>query len=284
MNSLTLTNTGLTGTIYVRIYGYAASNPAGTWRIDNLNVQGSVTAGGGVGAGWYVDSVSIQELACCTGSPVTAPVANFTALPITGTEPLTVNFEDTSSGTTPLSLAWNLGDSTITNTTDGAIFSHAYAAGTYTVTLTASNSAGTSTLISNNLITVLTAFQAWQNQYFGCTNCPQALPDADPLGKGMSNTNQFLAGLNPTNPASLFRIISIVPQGTNVVITWTAGGGRTNAVQATAGAANGSYNTNFTDISGAIVLPGSGDVITNYVDGGGATNKPTRFYRLRLVP
>ncbi len=284
MNSLTLTNAGLTGTIYFRIYGYAAGGTAGTWRIDNLNIQGTVAAGGGVGAGWYIDSVSVQELACCAGSIVTPPVANFTALPTTGTEPLTVNFSDASSGTTPLSLTWNLGDSTITNTADGASFAHAYAAGTYSVTLTASNSAGTSTLVSNNLITILTAFQAWQNQYFGCTNCAQAQPDADPFGKGISNTNQFLAGLNPTNPASLFRIISVVPQGSNLVINWTAGGSRTNALQATAGGAGGGYATNFTDVSGAIILPGSGDATTNYVDGGGATNKPSRFYRIRLVP
>lgn len=285
MNSLTLTNAGLTGTNFFRIYGYAATGTtgAGTWRIDNLNVQGTVAAGGGVGAGWYIDSVSVQELACCTGSAVTPPVANFIALPTTGTEPLTVNFSDASTGATPLSLTWNLGDSTITNTADGANFAHTYAAGTYTVTLTASNSAGTSTLVSNNLITVLTAFQAWQNQYFGCTNCPQAQPDADPFGKGMSNTNQFLAGLNPTNPVSLFRIVSVAPQGSDMVITWTAGGSRTNALQATVGGSGG-YTSNFTDIGGAIILPGNGDVTTNYVDGGGATNKPSRFYRIRLVP
>jgi PKD repeat protein len=211
-------------------------------------------------------------------------VASFTALPATGTEPLTVTFSDASSGTTPLSLAWNLGDSTTTNTADGASFAHTYAAGTYSVTLTASNAAGTSTLVSNNLITVLSAFQAWQNQYFGCTNCAQAQPDADPLGKGISNTNQFLAGLNPTNPASLFRIISVAPQGSNVVITWTAAGAHTNAVQVMGGGAAGAYGTNFTDISGSIILQGSGGVTTNYVDGGGATYVPSRYYRIRLVP
>ena len=284
MNSLALTNAGLTGTIYFRIYAYAAGGAAGTWRLDNLNVQGSVATGGGVGAGWYIDSVSIQELACCVGSTITPPVASFTALPATGTEPLTVTFSDASSGTTPLSLAWNLGDSTTTNTADGASFAHTYAAGTYSVTLTASNAAGTSTLVSNNLITVLSAFQAWQNQYFGCTNCAQAQPDADPLGKGISNTNQFLAGLNPTNPASLFRIISVAPQGSNVVITWTAAGAHTNAVQVMGGGAAGAYGTNFTDISGSIILQGSGGVTTNYVDGGGATYVPSRYYRIRLVP
>jgi hypothetical protein len=130
----------------------------------------------------------------------------------------------------------------------------------------------------------VTPFAAWQVQYFGCTDCAQAAPDADPLGKGMSNTNQFLAGLNPTNPASVFRILSVVQQTTDVVITWAAGAGRTNAVQATAGDANGGYTTNFSDISGLIILPGGGDVTNSYTDVGGATNTPSRYYRIHLVP
>jgi autotransporter-associated beta strand protein len=134
------------------------------------------------------------------------------------------------------------------------------------------------------VVSAWTAFQQWQMNYFGCTNCPQAAPDADPLGKGMSNTNQFLAGLNPTNSASALRIISAVPQSNDVVITWTTAGLRTNAVQATAGDANGGYATNFTNISGSIIIPGSGDTTTNYVDTGGASNTPSRYYRIRLVP
>jgi sugar lactone lactonase YvrE len=48
---------------------------------------------------------------------------------------------------------------------------------------------------SNNRISKgvqVTPYAAWQLQYFGCTTCPNAAPDADPLGKGMSNWNQFL--------------------------------------------------------------------------------------------
>jgi hypothetical protein len=114
--------------------------------------------------------------------------------------------------------------------------------------------------------------------------CPQAAPDADPFGKGMSNTNQFLAGLNPTNPASAFRIISAVQQGSDVLITWTTAGAHTNAVQASAGDGSGGYVTNFTDISGTVIITGSGDATTNYTDAGGATNSPSRYYRVRLVP
>jgi PKD repeat protein len=218
-------------------------------------------------------------------SSSSAAVASFTASPTNGVEPLAVTFSDTSTGTPPLSLSWNLGDSFTTNTDGGASFVHSYAAGTYTVTLTASNSAGTSTRVSNDLIAVITAFQAWQLQYFGCTNCSQADPNADPFGKGMSNTNQFLLGLNPTNPASVFRITSVATDSSNdVVITWSTAGGHTNAVEASAGDANGNYTNSFSDIGGLIVIQGTGDATTNYVDAGGATNAPTRYYRIRFVP
>jgi len=40
----------------------------------------------------------------------------------------------------------------------------------------------------------------------------------------------------------------------------------------------------YTDVSPALVLPGAGDVLTNWVDIGGASNSPNRFYRIRLGP
>ena len=47
----------------------------------------------------------------------------------------------------------------------------------------------------------------------------------------------------------------------------------------------GGYTTNFSDLSGLIIIPGSGDVTTNYVDvNGAATDTPARYYRVRLVP
>jgi PKD repeat protein len=220
------------------------------------------------------------------------PVASFTASPTSGTEPLGVTFADTSTGTPPISLFWDLGDTTTTNTAGGASFGHTYQAGTYSVTLTASNATGISTIVSNNLITVITALQTWQLQYFGCTNCPQAAPDADPFGKGISNTNQFLMGLNPTNPASVFRIISVSPSGNDMVVTWqTSGGdpsglfgsGKTNVLEAAPGQPDGSYSNNFASTVATVVITTLGDVVTNAVDSGGATNVPSWYYRIRFI-
>jgi hypothetical protein len=128
-------------------------------------------------------------------------------------------------------------------------------------------------------------FAAWQIQYFGCTNNnPAAAATADPYGKGISNTNQFLVGLNPTNPASVFRILSVARQSNDEVITWATGAGPSNVVQATSGDGNGGYSTNFIDLSGPLAVPGSGDATNNYRDTGGATNAPSRYYRVRLGP
>jgi hypothetical protein len=80
-----------------------------------------------------------------------------------------------------------------------------------------------------------------------------------------------------------FRITAIEAISNDVRITWNTIGGRTNFVQATAGAADGTYSNNFSDISGPIVVSG-GQVSTNYVDIGGATNTPARYYRVRLAP
>jgi hypothetical protein len=130
------------------------------------------------------------------------------------------------------------------------------------------------------------AYQQWQMKYFGSTFNLAAGPEADPDGDGQNNMAEFLSGTNPTNSLSALRIVSTARLTTDVVITWTTAGGRTNAVQAAAGGANGSYTTNnFTDLSSsATIIPGSGDATTNYVDVGGATNSPSRFYRIRLVP
>ncbi len=215
----------------------------------------------------------------------TGATASFTANPTSGDEPLAVTFTDTSTGSPNITLFWNLGDGTTPSTAGGASFTHAYPAGTYTVTLTASNWFGASTVTQSNLVVAVNAaFESWQMGNFGCTNCPQAVPSADPDGDGMNNMAEYLAGTDPNNSASGLRVISMVRQGANTVITWTTAGGRTNVVQVTAGDVNGNYTNNFTNLSSPIVISGSGDATTNYTDVGGATNRPSRYYRVRLAP
>ena len=113
---------------------------------------------------------------------------------------------------------------------------------------------------------------------------PLSAADAnlDNDGDGLSNLQEFLAGTDPTNSASAFRITSVVTTGSDILVMWMMGPGKTNALQCTAGADDGSYETNgFADLFAVTNTVGT---VTNYLDAGAATNFPSRFYRVRLVP
>jgi len=104
-------------------------------------------------------------------------------------------------------------------------------------------------------------------------------PDGDSDGDGFSNLQEYLAGTSPTNAASALRITGVVRTNDDMLVTWTTIGGHTNIVQVATDLAGG-----YTNLSPNIILPGTGDVTTNYLDVGGDTNVPARFYRVRLVP
>ncbi|HEX5221639.1 MAG TPA: hypothetical protein VFZ59_18890 [Verrucomicrobiae bacterium] len=116
----------------------------------------------------------------------------------------------------------------------------------------------------------------WELRYFGSTAISNGQNDSD--GDGASNLHEFRAGTNPTNALSLLSIQSLTFNGTNTLITWQTAGGRTNIVQAALNPAQ-----SFTDLSPPIVIPGSGDVLTNYLDSAN-TNSTGRFYRIRTSP
>jgi len=138
-------------------------------------------------------------------------------------------------------------------------------------------------------------FVQWQQTYFGSTNCPLCGGDASYTGDGMSNTNKFLAGFNPTNAAAYLHIINIAADKTNVVVTYLGANGdntyapgiasRTNVLEFTPGTANGSYSNNFMSMGQTNILSGGSGlgIVTNMTDAGGATNGPSRFYRVRVL-
>jgi PKD repeat protein len=99
-----------------------------------------------------LDAVTVDFLAFESGdAQPQAPVADFTGAPTSGDYPLTVNFTDQSSGT-PTSWAWTFGDG---GTSTAQNPSHTYTvAGTYTVSLTATNDVGSDTVTKTDYITV----------------------------------------------------------------------------------------------------------------------------------
>jgi len=99
---------------------------------------------GDVQAAFAVVGITVS----CPGGP---PIAAFTGSPTSGPYPLTVNFTDQSSNG-PTSWSWNFGD---TGTSTAQNPSHVYNnPGTYTVTLTATNAAGSDQEIKVGYITV----------------------------------------------------------------------------------------------------------------------------------
>jgi PKD repeat protein len=203
-------------------------------------------------------------------------------------EPLNVTFTDTSIGL-PTGWEWTFGD---TGTSALQSPSHSYStAGVYAVRLIASNGGGSTTNTKTAYINVITALQSWSNYY----GVPVDLADTD--GDGLSNTNEFLAGFNPTNNAAYLQIIGVAQSGDDVNITYLGANGdstwspgiasRTNVLEYSIGTADGGYTNNFVSTGQTNVLGGGNGsgVVTNMAEPGGATNVPSRFYRMRvLVP
>ena len=114
---------------------------------------------------------------------------------------------------------------------------------------------------------------------------PAGGPNADPDGDGINNTAEYQAGTDPMDPHSTpFRSTAISQQGNDVLITWAIQGGTTNRVQAAQGIGSGSDSNIFTNLGPAVVPRGNYLPSTNYLDIGGATNMPAKYYRIHLGP
>jgi PKD repeat protein len=128
---------GTTSTVHNPSHSYAS---AGTY-----TVSLTATNAGGSNTATKTGYITV------TAPPPSAPVAAFSATPTSGTAPLTVQFTDTSTNA-PTSWSWSFGDG---GTSTAKSPSHTYsAAGTYTVSLTATNAGGSDTMTKAGYITV----------------------------------------------------------------------------------------------------------------------------------
>ncbi len=92
------------------------------------------------------------------------PISNFWGSPRSGNEPLNVTFTDNTTGS-PTAWNWSFGDGTYSAVKSPK---HTYsAAGNYTVTLTASNKAGSNTKIKTNYINVEKALEKPVANFWG---------------------------------------------------------------------------------------------------------------------
>jgi len=129
-----------------------------TWVIETVDGAGEV--------GWYtslaLDSNYLPHISYydytntalkyATKGSGSAPVANFSATPVSGTAPLTVVFTDTSAGS-PTAWNWTFGDGDATNATVQNPVHTYTTAGTYTVSLNATNANGSDVSVRTDYIT-----------------------------------------------------------------------------------------------------------------------------------
>jgi len=111
---------------------------------------------------------------------------------------------------------------------------------------------------------------AWLQQY-GLLPANGSTDNADPDGDGVNNYGEWLAGSDPTNPFSFPPLLTLIPYGANVILTWP-----TNAVgftlQSTTNLASPAV---WTTNSPAPVVIGGQNVVINPITG------PQQFYRLK---
>jgi len=132
-----------------------------------------------------------------------APVANFTANATSGTAPLTVQFTDNSTGS-PTTWNWSFGDG-FTSTNLNPL--HIYAsAGTYSVSLNATNSEGSNTTTRTGYITVYPK---------GDFNGNWRVDIGD-----VTSVAYMAAGLIPKDPNANFKGYGIVDSADAAKIAW----------------------------------------------------------------
>jgi hypothetical protein len=118
---------------------------------------------------------------------------------------------------------------------------------------------------------------SWQVQYFGLNN-PNGVAGADADGTGQNNLFKYVAGLDPTNPASIFilKIASVPgqPSRKNLIYNPIADG-RTYTPQFRTNLVTGAWTT-LSGISGPVT-----NITQATVTDLGATNQ-TKFYRIDI--
>lgn len=144
--AVTLTDTS-TGNVTSRSWNLGDGTTATTATVaktystpGTYSVSLTVTGSGG-------STTATQSVTVSTG----APVANFSATPVTGVAPLAVNFSDSSSGNVN-SWSWQFGDG---GTSSAQNPSYSYTkAGTYAVTLNVTGPGGSNQAIKTGFVTV----------------------------------------------------------------------------------------------------------------------------------
>ena len=240
--------------------------------------------------GWYIDTVSVSDLSCCTGTVNHPPVIN--AASINPVSPTTTNDLVATVASTndpdgdPITLTYQWQQSTndvafanLTGQTASTLSAAVTVAGDYYRVIITPNDGHTNGAPFTTASVLVAADSDgnginddWEVQYFGHIGID---PNADADGDGFSNLQEYQAGTNPTNSTSAFHITSIVTSGNDVVVSFTSVTNRTYDLQDTDSFNPTNWNPVVTGIAGDGTISSGTD--------SGAAGISDRFYRVRTT-
>ena len=126
-------------------------DPAYTYSsVGTYTVNLTVTGPGGTDSEVKTNYITVTP-------PAGAPTAAFSANTTSGVAPLIVAFTDASTGTAPLTYAWDLDNNGVIDSTSQNPIANYSTPGTYTVNLTVTNDFGSDSEVKTNYITVTAA-------------------------------------------------------------------------------------------------------------------------------
>ncbi len=276
---------------YTGLANFNGQNAGGNWRLKLIEC----CTGIGTLLSWKLDLVASTTNYVCepygSCSSNAAPVANNQAVTVAANTSSTLTLTGGDADNDPLRFLTNSlpahGTLGAFNPNTGSI-TYTPAAGYLgadSFTFRTTDNCATSALATVS-ITVADPYTLWRSTYFPGGG-PVSAADADPDGDGMSNTNEFRAGFNPTNAAAYPHFLSLARTNGDMLIHFVAANGDnsylpglaavTNVLE-TAPAPSGAW----TPLATQVLSGGHGTgLATNALHVGAVTNA-AGFYRLRL--